>query len=494
MPEHLRAVIVILVLSTAVFAVANRPACAISATGDFTRRRNLWFILTTSVFLAYNFWLYLCAAIPLLAYANRRETNPPALFFFILFVLPLGIVTIPGFGLINFLFELTNFRVIALFVLLPAFFSLRRQRDNPSFGRLWTDKVFAIYLLITVALYFRANTETNVLRLAFYTFLDAFLPYFVISRSLKTIQSFRDALLSLVIAIMVMAPIAGFESVRHWLLYSSLDDIFDPQVGSTFYLGREGMLRAIVTTGQPIALGYLMVIGIGLYLYLQRLVQNKTLRWAGMALLAFGLAAPLSRGPWVGAAALIVVFVATGRYPLRRLTTLAVAGVFLLTLISMLPGGEKVTNLLPFVGTTEKSNIDYREQLITNSMVVIMRNPLFGSSDYLKTPEMQALIQGQGIIDIVNSYIGIALRTGFTGLALFVAFFAAVLAGLYRAMRSIPDKDSEEFLLGRVLFATLVSVLVMIFTVSSISFIAIMYWCLAGLAVAYALMVRKRSA
>ena len=212
-----------------------------------------------------------------------------------------------------------------------------------------------------------------------------------------------------------------------------------------------------------------------------------------MALLAVGLIAPLSRGPWVGAAVLIVVFIATGRYAARRLMSLALAATLAIAVLAIMPGGEKVINLLPFTGSTESENIDYRERLINNSMIVIQRNPWLGSVDFLKTPEMEAMRQGQGIIDIVNSYIRVALEIGFVGLGLFVAFFALVLRGIYRAMHSIPDRDSEEYLLGRVLLATLLAILVIIFTVSSITVIPIMYWSVAALGVAYAQMVRKNA-
>ena len=80
------------------------------------------------------------------------------------------------------------------------------------------------------------------------------------------------------------------------------------------------------------------------------------------------------------------------------------------------------------------------------------------------------------------------------GLGLFVTFFALTLLGIYRAMRSIPDRDSEEYLLGRVLLATLLAILIIIFTVSSITIIPIMYWSVAGLGVAYAQMVRNNTA
>lgn len=494
MPEHLRALIVILFLAITFFAFARRPACTITEAGNFTRRRNLWLALTLAAFLAYNFWIYIVIAIPLVIYANRREPNPSALFFFILFVLPVATTRISGMGLINFLFDLSYTRLLALLILLPAFFSLLQKGDNPSFGRTGPDKALTAYLLLTAMLFLRETSLTDTWRQVFYLFIDVFLPYFVISRSLKSLQAFRDALLSFALAIMVLAPLAVFEASRHWLLYSSLTGVLELEAGMTGYLGREGILRAIVTAGQPIALGYLMVVGLGLYLFLQRTIQQKLIRWLGMVMLATGLIAPLSRGPWVGAAVLLVVFIATGPYAARRLMSLALAAMLALTLFAMLPGGEKVINLLPFIGATEKGNIEYRENLITNSMIVIQRNPWFGSVNYLNTPELEAMRQGQGIIDIVNSYIGVALETGFVGLGLFIGFFVLTLLGIYRAMRSIQGRDSEEYLLGRVLLATLLAILTIIATVSSITVIPIVYWSVAGLGVAYAQMARRRTA
>lgn len=493
MPEHFRALIVILVLATTFFAFARKSASTITTSENFTTRRNVWFALTLASFFAQNFWLFLAIAVAILIYANRRESNPAALYFFILFVLPVATFLVPGFGLVNFLFLISYPRVLALFVLLPAFFYLRKQSDTFSFGRTGPDKAIAGYLLLTTALFLREDTLTNSLRQAFYLFVDAFLPYYVISRSLKNMPIFRDTLLSLVLAIMVLAPIAVFENLKHWLLYSGVTKQLELTGGMTSYLGRDGMLRAIATAAQPIALGYLMVVGIGLYLFMQRSIQRKSIRQLGMALLVAGLIAPVSRGPWVGAAALLVVFIATGRYALRRLALLSLATMLILPLVPMLPGGERVINLLPFVGTTETENVDYRERLFTNSMIVIQRNPWFGSTTYLDTPEMQEMRQG-GIIDIVNSYIAIAFESGFVGVGLFVAFFALTLLGIYRAMRSIPDKDSEEYLLGRALLATVLSILTIISTVSSISIIPIMYWSVAGLGVAYAQMVRKSRA
>ena len=491
MPEHLRALIVILVLATMFFVFARRPAGFISETGNFKRRTTVWFALTISAFLAHNFWLYTLIAMPLLIYASRHENNPPSLFFFTLFVMPMAFIQIPGLGLVNFLFDFSHARILELIILLPAFFALLRHGENLTFGRTWPDKALTGYLLLTAILYLRETSLTDTLRQVFYLFTDLFLPYFVISRSLKNMNEFRDALLSLILAIMMLALIAIFEANFRWLLYPPLLDALKMEQGMTAYLGRDGMLRAIATAGQPIALGYLMVIGIGIYLFLQRYIKHNFTRRFGMAILAAGLIAPLSRGPWIGAAVLLLVFIATGPDPVRRLVSLTLVAMLAVSLLSVLPRGERMINLLPFIGSTEKGTVEYREKLITNSLIVIQRYPWFGSFDYNFEPEMESMRQGQGIIDKVNTYVTIALEKGFVGLGLFAGFFALTLMVIYRAMRSIQDRDSDEYQLGRTLLATLLAMMVIIFTVSSITIIPIMYWSVAGLGVAYAQMVRK---
>lgn len=492
MPEHLRALVVILVLAGIVFAFARRPASDIITSADFVRRRNLWFGLTLMAFLSHSFWVYAAIAFIVLLVARKQEKNHVALFFSLLFLIPPAAIEIPGFGLINYLFALNHVRLLALAVLLPTFFVLWKRSDTLLFGRIWPDKLLAAYLLLVALLYLRETTLTDTLRQWLYLFIDVFLPYYVVSRALRNMAGFNDALFSLVMATLLLGVIGVFELLRHWLLYSALLPALDLKSGLSNYLGRTDLLRASASTGHAIALGYAMAVGLGLYLFLQKDIRSRLHRRIGGLLLVAGLIAPLSRGPWVGAAALIVAHISTGRYALRRLATLALAGLFALPLLAVLPGGQKVLDLLPFIGSVEKGNITYREQLIDNAMIVIERNPWLGSVDYRNTPEMEAMRQGQGIIDIVNTYIGVTLNYGLVGLSLFIGFFVIVLLGIRKAMRQIRDPEDEIHRLGRALFATLIGILVTIFTVSSITIIPVVYWSVAGLGVAYAQMVRER--
>ena len=496
MPEHLRALAVILVLATAVFAVAKAPACAMaSAAGDFERRRNLWFGVTLAAFLAHAFWIYIIAAAALLLFAVRREPNKLAMFFFLLFALPRISDEVSGLGLVKYLFEIDYVRLLALTVLLPVFLSLRKQPEVERFGRLLPDKLIAGYMILNILLMLNYSPFTSTLRQGvFYGFIDIFLPYYVASRYLKNLQGFRDALMSFAVAAMVLSAIGAFESAWHWLLYSSLDRALEVRFGGGVPLMRGENLRAAGTAGQAIPMGYVIAVAMGLFLYLRKSVPNPFLWVLGLLVLIVGEIAPLSRGPWVGAAAMVLVFIATGPAAGRRLVTLGLLCLLVLPLLLATPAGETIIDHLPFIGTVEEANVNYRKLLLEISLEVILGNPFFGSPEWAELPIMQELVQGQGMIDLVNTYVGVALSNGLVGLSLFAGFFMTVEFGIYKGMRGLVDRNDEHHVLGQALFSALLGILIIIFTVSPIHFIPVVYWSVAGLGVAYAQMVSPAKA
>jgi O-antigen ligase len=140
---------------------------------------------------------------------------------------------------------------------------------------------------------------------------------------------------------------------------------------------------------------------------------------------------------------------------------------------------------LPFVDI-ESSNLTYRTRLLDVAFEAIWKSPWFGGLDIYTAAGTESLRQHYGtFIDVVNTYVAIMLTSGLVGLTLFVSFFAAIGLALHKATQRIAS-DDERRDLGRALAATLVGVLVMIFTVSSITVIPTVYWCLAGMAVGYA--------
>jgi len=294
----------------------------------------------------------------------------------------------------------------------------------------------------------------------------------------------------LVIGVMLLAILGIFEATRHWLLYAALPDALGITNTQGGYLERNEVLRAQVTTGQPIPLGYLMAVALGIYGSLRASIASKSLWWLGLGLLILGLIAPLSRGPWVGAFVMFVTFVAIGPNALSNMIKFAGISLFAAPAILLTPLGEEIVDHLPFVGSVDEGNITYRQMLLKITAEVIKENPLFGSYDFVLY--LEELRQGQGIIDIVNTYVAVALSTGLVGLGLFLSFFITATAGLYKILKHHPDDELvEERLMGRTLISTLLGILVIIFTVSSISYIPVVYWSIAGLCVACTRILRN---
>ena len=493
MPGHLRALVVILVLAIGVFTFAKAPACAVaSTTGDFERRRNLWFGITLVAFLANNFWIYIFLSWALLGYALSREANKMAMYFFLLFAVPPVPNEITGLGIINYFFSIDYVRLLALVILLPSFWSLWKQPGVERFGVLIPDKLLAGYMVLQFVLIMTASTFTNTLRVGvFYQFIDIFLPYFVASRYLRNLQGFKDALMGFLVAGFLLSAIGMFEYAKHWLLYAYVDNAWE--VRSTFggYLERGtsgGELRAMATTGHAIVLGYVIAVAFGFFLYLRNFFPNQMTRNLGLVLVLAGMFAPLSRGPWVGAAVIWLLYLATSASPGKVLFKAGLGLLMTLPILLATSLGEKIIDLLPFTGSVQAENVTFRARLVDVAIRVILQNPFFGAFDYIYSPQMQELKEG-GIIDIVNTYIGIALSSGLVGLSLFAGFFAVIAAGIFSTMRKLPNRDDERYVLGQALLSTLIGIMVIIGTVSSVWIIPVVYWLVAGLGVAYARMM-----
>jgi hypothetical protein len=495
MPEHIRALIIILVLAAASMVAMRKPAVLLGiGPQDYKRYCLTWLGITMAAFLSQNFWLFSLAAVGGIWFAARREQSPLVLYLFLLFAVSPVSASISGLGVFEQLFELSYSRLLSLMLLLPAFTQLSRpgSSNRRRFGVV--DWLVVAYICLNLFLQLSVDTLTNTLRYAFYAFVDVFLPYFVFSRYVVTLNARRQVIVAFVMAMVLMAPIAMFESVRGWLLYARLPNALGlPPPAVNLYIGRGDSLRAMASTGQPIVLGYTMVIAILLYAGIDR-ASVKTRYWLlGLLALLGGVVAPISRGPWVGLVAGLLVLMMTSPRPGRWFGRIALGSLLALPVMTMTSLGGSFIDHLPFFGTIDGDNVDYRSTLIDVAMYVIWLNPFFGSFDFLRNPAFAVLDQGGGAVDIVNTYIVIALTSGLVGLTLFVGIFFFVVTGLVRALRSCQIRESEVFTQGRILLAAVGATLVVIGTTSSISFIPTVYWCLCGMAVGYGHQLREES-
>lgn len=493
MPEHLRALVVIMAAALAVFWLARRPACAfVMAPDDFKRRRNAWIAITLCAFLAHNYWVYVALTACIAAMLAMRDRTPLALYALLIFGIPMYDMPIPGFGLVDHLFEINHVRLLNLVILLP--FALQLARSGSGRQLVITDYLFGLYLLVLVILNAANLALTEAMRSTFYVFLDLFLPYYAFTRGIRRPEDVRQILLALVLGLAIQGLIGLAEMLRSWLLYSSLRvalgaDRWNYMV--YLFRGEGGALRANASVGNSIVLGYVMSVGIVLMLYLGPLLRSRMAVLLGLAALAGGVVASLSRGPWLGLALMLAVFVAMGPRKIRRILAAGALATATLGVLLISPYEQTVIDHLPFVGTVETENIDYRERLLEVSLIVAQQNLWFGTFDFLRNPLMEQMRQGQGIIDVVNSYLQVLLAYGLVGMTLFILVLASALLLAWNGHRRVQRISDEAERLGRVLCAAMVGTMLTIFTVSSISVIPHVYWMLTALCVAYAGMMRE---
>jgi O-antigen ligase len=495
---NVKALIVVLAIAAVVFRLGKPIALLFSSERDFARRRNVWFALTITVFLTPSYWPFVLVATPLLVWAGRKDSNPLALYLILLHVIPPISVDIPMVG-IKQLFALDNYRLLSFCVLIPAAWRLKQLRNSSRIRGL-TAMDFSILAFGVLQLFqyvppdlrdhtILQDSATNVLRRGFLFFVDIYVLYFVASRTCSSRRAIIDAMSAVCLASALLAFVGIFESVRSWLLYLNLSDgwglgkAYDYQ--SLAYYFRGGFLRAQAAAGHAIALGYLLAIAFGFWLYLKSHVKSPWQRIAVATLFWLGLLASQARGPILGAIAIYFAFSVLGPRAVPRVIKAAIVVALLVGTISLTPFGGRVVNSIPFFGeSTDRASVDYRQQLAERSWELIQLHPFLGDS--LARTKMEDLRQGEGIIDLVNTYAEVTLFYGSIGLLLFLALVIMGLFNAYRASREFARRDPDYALLGISLVACLFGTLLMIGDSSLINGYEKFFYLLAGLAAAYA--------
>lgn len=495
MPENIRALFVILILGLFAFYIAKKIIPEKLTDRNFKLLRNIWLTVVLTGFLSYNFWLFLLFSSFFITILAKKEPNKIAVFFILAFAMPNLTNQVPGMGIMNYLMAISYPRFISVLILLPAAL-LISKRSNTKFLSLWSDKFLLMYILMYTLAALRYTTFTDALRDLLYGFTDLFLPYYVASRSIKNIDEMKHAIFAFITIAVITSMFAIFEYTKTWLLFSSLSDSLGISSDMGGYMARGGNIRAVASMGHPLILGSFLVIAINFYLSLET-SRNKTIfkRIVGL-ILVLAMFSTISRGPWLASIASFVIFIKLSKDSFKNLATFILMFAVIFIGLSATPKGEKYINMLPFlssqsnISSNEQFNIDYREKLLENSIIVINRYPLFGSSDYLAEPEMQELIQGEGIVDIVNTYVGVALEMGYVGLTIFVGLFVTVLYGVYSNMLKIKYKSNTLYTTGAALIAAISGFMI---TITATSFLGAMpFVCLSmlGLGVAYTKVVR----
>lgn len=482
MPEYIRALIVLLVIATVVFYFVKAPATAMAmSVDDFVRRRNAWICITLAGFLSQNYWIFVAITCFLIYNAAKKDTHKIAFFFFLLLALPQISVEIPGFAGIRYFFSIDYVRILTAIVLLPVCIKARKQASEQKSKAYLPDMLLATYIILNLVLQAQYDIATNVLRSSVNWAIDVVVPYYAISRSIKDLKSLTDVFMSFVVATTFVSIVGVFEFLRHWVLYLPVGDALGVDWTSN-YLSRGNALRARATSGHPIVFGYVTCIALIFLVYIKSQIANRSHSISIGLALAGGAIASISRGPWVGLAIGMIMIVLTAPNTWRNLLRLSLAGFAVLGGLMSVGYAEKIISFLPFVGSVEEENITYRARLFDSAYQIILDNPFFGSNDYLL--KMEDMKQGEGIIDLVNTFLIVGLNSGLIGLGLFMTFFGWIIFSTYRVFKSF-DSKSNYFLSGQVIFAALIGIMVTISTVSPIFHVPVLYWSVAALGLAY---------
>lgn len=439
---------------------------------------------TAIAFLAGRVELFMLLLAVLAWALGRPIQNDPgrtlALYLVLLLASPALKFTLEGLGDISSLIELNAPRVLSLALLLPMALTLQSRPRAPA------PPIRAV-LDLFVLLYFVShvlNTETvfsvtNTARLLIGEGLDLALPYWVITRGLKP-EDVRTVLGALAFSCVALAATALIEFAVSRHFYNPLQAVYGVQWQLSYALMRGDWLRSQATLPQPILLSFVLLYGVAALWTLAGRGQRRGLNLLLLALLAAGIVTTYSRGPWVGAMALAVLLwwmPRMGHGTLRTLCALVLVGLPVALLTDI--GDEVFKGFKGIFGTSaaDAGSIDYRHALLETAQALIAQSPWTGVPDYAS--HMMHLVQGEGIIDIVNAYLGITLSGGLLGLA---AFLMPLLIGLHRRLMAlrigaIPEGRDADL----ALVALTLVVLVVLVTTSSFSVIPLLLMLLVAL-------------
>jgi hypothetical protein len=464
---NLKALGVVLCIAWVVFYLADLVLTRLGLVDKslFKLRRNAWLFATAAGFLSPSFWIYAAVLILLLLRIAKRDPNPAALYLLMLHVIPPLQFQIPTIG-IGSLIELSQYRLLSLFLLFPLcvrYYSLLKSKPLPR-SLFWADAFVIVYLCWQLLLTMPYWSATGSLRAAVANVIDYAVPFYVFSRVAMHREKLFDTLLWGAIGLALISPMAAFESLRNWLLYVEIGRVWgDSQ--NAFYLMRDGVLRAEVSTGHALAMGYMLAVAFGVGLYLRDKAldgpsQNR-IKFPVLIPMIFwlGLIAAYSKGPWLVGALVLFIYLTFSKAGLlgfgRATGALTVIAVALL----LAPMRDSIIDKLPFIGTAGEESVTYRSRLAEISWDLMWQTPLTGNVFVLQ--QMEELRTGEGIIDLLNVYLSIGMFYGVTGLLIFLVPFAIGLWRLYSLNRELVKKDIDCGRLAAVLLAALLGTMLM---------------------------------
>ena len=375
---------------------------------------------------------------------------------------------LPGLGGIAHVLTLDHFRVASIILLVPAALTIASSKDKRKGPSRTLDVLVLSYPVFRMLLLVPSVSLTSTMRSVIELMFDVALPYYVMTRGLRDLEELRFVLHRLLVACMFAATIAFMEAGLRKNIYADLQWVYGYTWSLTHTLMRGGMNRVQAMTSEPIVYATQILFTMGLWVAMAGTSVRKGVVWLGVIALAGAMFFTWSRGPWLGAVLFVLSLFALARVKPwvfgSLLVVAVVAGVF-----AKLAGLDEsvMAALKGLFGSSQEDagSIQYRSQLLDTALALIKQSPWLGVPNY--AAYMQDLKQGEGIIDIVNTYVSVALNTGVVGLVMFLSPFAYTVQRILKDLakpESAADLDRVRFL--RAFLALIVGSLLTIFTTS----------------------------
>jgi hypothetical protein len=294
--------------------------------------------------------------------------------------------------------------------------------------------MLAFLLIFCLCLSLRAPA-TEVLRNFVSYALPYGLTYYVLSRT--RIEKPELVLRIFVYAAAAAGALCFFESMRYWPVYSGLaplKGVWTMVDTPDIMLIRGGLFRAYGPFSHPLtASAVLGMAGVAL----AGLIRIRRVTPPMLALSAatfLGLFATVSR------TGIVTLVVGLMTVQLLRKRYAAVMGVTVLGLIVIFGA--------PILSSQDaQNNGAYRLALLTGIPKALGFKLLFGYREAVQMHILDAFVQGQGIVDLVNVYLSIAVQGGVVSLIPYVFFLGASFTQ-YRALRR-SGPDLEQLILAQ---------------------------------------------
>lgn len=379
------------------------------------RALTFW-LLSASIVLLASPPMTVLIAVAVLMLAMSPLAQPSRVAFFVIAVpaVPVFLAAQLPFPGINYLTFLTHYKLAAIVILLPAFLATRESTDRARPAASFPALGIVTYVIYQTILIGGSYGFTGGLRHGLDLTLNLLVPFFAIILALRGWKDFERIIQAVLIASLLLATIAIVSSLKRWDIYAAAASV----IGET----RDGVFRINATAGTH-SLAFHLACGL---LVLEYLRYAKHIRWLSLNAMRFVLFAGMTTTDSRGALAGLVV--AVGIYLVLTLRGGLLRGLLICVVALGTVAGAIWLAQGDVDAIDQHRTFSYRQELFWTSLEHIQRYPLLGDRHFLLSGNFNHLLQGQGIIDVTNLYLQVALTFGLLGLALFASVFVVPFA------------------------------------------------------------------